>query len=65
MLKVPYEFQVILSSSRLEESVNLIRKVVPKDVRETQSFNEVWLEVQGRFTQDHQLLVELPKKLLS
>ena len=28
--------------------------VVLKDVRETQSFNEVWLEVQGRFIQDHQ-----------
>ena len=56
---------VILSSSHLEESVNLIRKVVPKDVRETQSFNEVWLEVQVRFIQDHQLLVELSNKLLN
>ena len=28
--------------------------VVPKGVRETQSFNEVWLEVQERFIQDHQ-----------
>ena len=65
MLKVPYEVQVKLSSSHLEELVNLIRKVVPKDMRETQSFNEVWLEVQGRFIQDHQLLVELPEKLLS
>ena len=62
MLKVPYEVQVILSSSDLEESVNLIRKVIPKDVRETQSFNKVWLKVQGRFIQDHQLLVELSEK---
>ena len=28
--------------------------VVPKDARETQSFNEVWLEVQEGFIQDHQ-----------
>ena len=28
--------------------------VVLKDVRETQSFNEVWLEVEERFIQDHQ-----------
>ena len=28
--------------------------MVPKDSRETQSFNEVWLEVQERFIQDHQ-----------
>ena len=28
--------------------------VVPKDVRETQSLNEVWLKVQRRFNQDHQ-----------
>ena len=28
--------------------------VVPKDVGETQSLNEVWLKVQGRFIQDHQ-----------
>ena len=28
--------------------------MVLKDVRETQSFNEVWLKVQGRFIQDHQ-----------
>ena len=28
--------------------------VVPKDARGTQSFNEVWLEVQERFIQDHQ-----------
>jgi len=28
--------------------------VVPKDVRETQSLNEVWLKVQRRFIQDHQ-----------
>ena len=28
--------------------------MVPKDARGTQSFNEVWLEVQGRFIQDHQ-----------
>ena len=62
MLKVPYEVQVILSSSDLEESVNLIRKVIPKDVRETQSFNKVWLDVRGRFIQDHQLFVELLEK---
>ena len=49
----------------MEELDNLIREVVPKDMRETQSFNEVGLEVQGRFIQDHQLLVELPEKLLS
>ena len=30
----------------------------PKDVRETQSFNEVWLEVQERFIQDHQDIEE-------
>ena len=28
--------------------------MVLKDVRETQSFNEVWLKVQGRLNQDHQ-----------
>ena len=28
--------------------------MVPKHVRETQSLNEVWLNVQGRFNQDHQ-----------
>jgi len=28
--------------------------VVPKDVRETQSFNEVWLKVHWRFIQDQQ-----------
>ena len=28
--------------------------MVPKDVRETQSLNEVWLKVQRRFIQDHQ-----------
>ena len=28
--------------------------VVPKEVRETQSFNEVWFKVQRRFIQDHQ-----------
>ena len=28
--------------------------MVPKDSRGTQSFNEVWLEVQERFIQDHQ-----------
>ena len=28
--------------------------VVPKDSRGTQSFNEVWLEVQEKFIQDHQ-----------
>ena len=28
--------------------------MVPKDVRETQSFNEVWLRVPLRFIQDHQ-----------
>ena len=28
--------------------------MVPKDVRETQSFNKVWLDVRGRFIQDHQ-----------
>ena len=45
----------MLSSSHLEESVNLMRKVVLKDVREKlRVFNEVWLEVQGRFIQDHQ-----------
>ena len=27
--------------------------MVPKDVRETQSLNEVWLKVQRRFIQDH------------
>ena len=27
--------------------------MVPKDARRTQSFNEVWLEVQERFIQDH------------
>ena len=47
---------VMLSSSHLEESVNLMRKVVLKDVREKlRVFNdEIWLEVQGRFNQDHQ-----------
>ena len=30
------------------------KRVVPKDARGTQSFNEVWLEVQERFIQDHQ-----------
>ena len=64
MLKVPYEVKSY-SSCHLEELDNLIREVVPKDVRETQSFNEVGLEVQGRFIQDHQLLVELLEKLLS
>ena len=28
--------------------------MVPKDARGTQSFNEVWLEVQERFIQDQQ-----------
>ena len=28
--------------------------MVPKDAIGTQSFNEVWLEVQERFIQDHQ-----------
>ena len=28
--------------------------VLPKDVRETQSLNEVWIKVQRRFIQDHQ-----------
>ena len=28
--------------------------VVPKEMRETQSFNEVWLKVQQSFIQDHQ-----------
>ena len=28
--------------------------MVPKDARETQSFNEVWLEIEERFIQDHQ-----------
>ena len=28
--------------------------MVHKDVREIQSFNEVWLKVQLRFIQDHQ-----------
>ena len=47
---------VMLSSSHLEESVNLMRKVVLKDVREKlKVFNdEIWVEVQGRFNQDHQ-----------
>ena len=47
---------VMLSNSHLEESVNLMRKVVLKDVREKlRVFNdEIWLEVQGRFNQDHQ-----------
>ena len=39
MLKVPYEVQVILSSPYLEELVNLIRKVVHKDVRENSEFS--------------------------
>ena len=30
----------------------------PKDVRETQSSNKVWLEVHGRFIQDHQDIEE-------
>ena len=47
---------VMLSNSHLEELVNLMRKVVLKDVREKlRVFNdEIWLEVQGRFNQDHQ-----------
>ena len=46
----------MLSSSHLEESVNLMRKVVLKDVREKlRVFNdEIWLEIQGKFIQDHQ-----------
>ena len=28
--------------------------MVPKDVNEVQSLNDVWLEVQERFIQDHQ-----------
>ena len=28
--------------------------MVPKDVKEVQSLNKVWLEVQGKFIQDHQ-----------
>ena len=39
----------VLRSSLRSRSV-----VVPKNVRETQSFNEVWLRVQRRFNQDHQ-----------
>ena len=39
MLKVPYEVQVILSSSHLEELVNPIRKVVLKDIRENSEFS--------------------------
>ena len=50
----------MLSSSHLEESVNLMRKVVLKDVREKlRVFNdEIWLEVQGKFIQDHQDIEE-------
>ena len=46
----------MLSSSHLEESINLMGKVVLKDVREKlRVFNdEIWLEVQGKFKQDHQ-----------
>ena len=32
--------------------------VVPRDVKEVQSLNEVWLKVQGRFIQDHQDIEE-------
>ena len=38
--------------------------VVPKDVRETQSLNEVWLKVQGRFNQDHQDIGRATKEVL-
>ena len=46
----------MLSSSHLEELVNLMGKVVLKDVREKlRVFNdEIWLEIQGKFIQDHQ-----------
>ena len=39
----------VLRSSLRSRSV-----VVPKDVRETQSLNQVWIKVQGRFNQYHQ-----------
>ena len=64
----------MLSSSHLEELDNLIRKVVPKDVRETQSFNEVGLEVQegvsrssiiGRATEEAFKLVWIKRPQLS
>ena len=58
---------VMLSSSHLEESVNLMRKVVLKDVREKLSVfnNEVWLEVQGKFIQDHQDIDSVTREGLS
>ena len=40
--------------SVLRSSLRSGSMVVPKDVRETQSLNEVWLKVQGRFNKDHQ-----------
>ena len=58
---------VMLSSSHLEESVNLMRKVVLKDVREKlRVFNdEIWLEVQGGLTKIIKILIMLLEKVLS
>ena len=36
--------------------------MVPKDLRGTQSFNEVWLEVQERFIQDQQDVDKVTKE---
>ena len=41
------------SQSVLRSCLHSGSVVVPKDVRETQSLNEVWLKVQRRFIQDH------------
>ena len=40
--------------SILRSSLRSGSMVVPKDVNEVQSLNDVWLEVQERFIQDHQ-----------
>ena len=57
----------MLSSSHLEELVNLIRKVVLKDVREKlRVFNdEIWLEIQGKLIQDHQDIDSVTREGLS
>ena len=53
-LKGGSQVEEFASWSILRSSLRSGSVVVPKDVRETQNFNEVWLKVQWRFIQDHQ-----------
>ena len=63
-LKGGSQVEEFASQSVLRSSLRSGSVVVPKDVRETQSLNEVWLKVQRRFIQDHKDLSSVVKQIL-